>query len=92
MLERWRTATPDEKLDRMFGMAALVNELARSDLRELILEKLIWFREAGESERQWQDAAGVVAVRRDQLDRDYLLRHAALLDLTASLERLLDAG
>ncbi len=33
MLEHWRRATPDQKLDRMFGMAQLVNELGRADLR-----------------------------------------------------------
>jgi len=34
MIEHWRRATPDQKLDRMFGMAALVNELARSEIRQ----------------------------------------------------------
>lgn len=33
MLEHWRRATPDQKLDRMFGMARTVNELARAELR-----------------------------------------------------------
>ena len=34
MIERWRRATPDEKLDRMFGMGQLVNELARTEVRQ----------------------------------------------------------
>lgn len=33
MLLHWRRATPEQKLERMFGMARLVNELARSELR-----------------------------------------------------------
>lgn len=33
MLDHWRTATPSEKAARMFGMAAMVNELARAELR-----------------------------------------------------------
>jgi hypothetical protein len=34
MIERWRRASADDKLDRMFGMAALVNDLARAELRK----------------------------------------------------------
>ncbi|MEJ7599758.1 MAG: hypothetical protein WKG01_17760 [Kofleriaceae bacterium] len=34
MIERWRAATPDEKLDRMFGMAEMVNELSRARVRQ----------------------------------------------------------
>ena len=34
MIEHWRRASPDEKLDRMFGMAQLVNDLARAELRQ----------------------------------------------------------
>ena len=34
MHEHWRRASPDQKLDRMFGMARLVNELARAEIRQ----------------------------------------------------------
>ena len=34
MIDYWRRATPDQKLDRMFGMARLVNELALAELRQ----------------------------------------------------------
>lgn len=33
MLDHWRRASPDQKLDRMFAMGHSVNELARADLR-----------------------------------------------------------
>jgi hypothetical protein len=33
MLEHWRRASWDDKLDRMFGMAELVNTLARAELK-----------------------------------------------------------
>ena len=60
MIERWRSATPDEKLDRMFGMAQLVNELARSDLRE---------RYPGSSEREI-----VLRLASRTLDRETMIR------------------
>jgi len=34
MILHWRRATPEQKLERMFGMARLVNDLARSELRQ----------------------------------------------------------
>lgn len=33
MLDHWRQATPFQKSERMFGMARMVNELARAELR-----------------------------------------------------------
>jgi hypothetical protein len=33
MLELWRRATPEQKLARMFGMAQMINELARAEVR-----------------------------------------------------------
>jgi hypothetical protein len=56
---------------------------------DIILQKLLWFVEAGGSERQWGDALGVVRTRRAQLDLAYLHAHAADHQLTDLLERLL---
>lgn len=33
MLDHWRQASPSQKAERMFGMARMVNELARAELR-----------------------------------------------------------
>ena len=58
---------------------------------DIILQKLLWFVAAGGSERQWNDALGVVQTRRDELDRRYLDEHAEPLGLAELLARLLSA-
>ena len=50
--------------------------------------KLYWNR-LTPSERQLGDAAGIVAVQGDNLDRDYLRRWAPQLDVAAALDELL---
>jgi hypothetical protein len=55
---------------------------------DVILHKLNWHT-LTPSERQLGDAAGVVAVQRDQLDLAYLRQWASELKLTEWLERLL---
>ena len=55
---------------------------------DVILHKLIWNR-ISPSERQLGDAAGVVAVQADDLDKNYLRHWAQELKLTDELERLL---
>src|SRR3989441_527074 len=53
-----------------------------------VLHKLVWNR-ISPSDRQLGDAAGVVAVQADALDKSYLRHWAQELRLTAELERLL---
>src|SRR5437016_13900816 len=55
---------------------------------DVILHKLIWNR-ISPSDRQLGDAAGVVAVQADALDKSYLRHWAQELKLTGELERLL---
>jgi hypothetical protein len=55
---------------------------------DVILHKLVWHR-ISPSDRQLGDAAGVVAVQEDALDRNYLKRWAQELNLTAEIELLL---
>ena len=55
---------------------------------DVILHKLIWNR-ISPSDRQLRDAAGVVAVQTDALDKHYLRHWAQELRLTDELERLL---
>jgi len=56
---------------------------------DVILHKLLWNR-ISPSDRQLGDAAGVVAVQADALDKNYLRRWAHELRLTDELERLLN--
>lgn len=55
---------------------------------DVILHKLFWNR-ITPSDRQLGDAAGVVAVQADALDKNYLRHWAAELKLASELERLL---
>ncbi|MFA6563721.1 MAG: hypothetical protein WCV00_17590 [Verrucomicrobiia bacterium] len=55
---------------------------------DVILHKLVWNR-ISPSDRQLGDAAGVLAVQKDALDRKYLMQWAKELELVSELERLL---
>ena len=55
---------------------------------DVILHKLVWNR-ISPSDRQLGDAAGIVAVQADALDKVYLRQWAQELNLTSELERLL---
>jgi hypothetical protein len=55
---------------------------------DVILHKLVWNR-ITPSDRQLGDAAGVVAVQAEALDKNYLRQWAQELGLTGELERLL---
>jgi len=57
---------------------------------DVIVQKLRWFRLGNEvSERQWRDAAGVVRLQGDSLDRAYLRQAAQELGVDDLLDRLL---
>jgi hypothetical protein len=58
---------------------------------DVILHKLVWNR-ITPSDRQLGDAAGIVAVQAEALDRPHLRRWAQELGLAAELDRLLSGG
>src|SRR5438093_9027798 len=67
----------------LFGEPAWI-----STAEDVILHKLVWNR-ISPSDRQLGDAAGVVAVQADALDKNYLKHWAQELKLATELDRLL---
>jgi hypothetical protein len=60
---------------------------------DILLQKLRWYRQGGEvSDRQWRDILGIVRTQGMRLDRDYLARHAPVLDVGDLLARALLEG
>lgn len=61
---------------------------------DLLLQKLRWFEKGGRiSDQQWKDVQGVLRVKAESLDYDYLHQWAAKLELTELLNQALaDAG
>lgn len=67
----------------------LLGELAWiATAEDVILHKLVWNR-LSPSDRQLGDAAGVIAVQAESLDKDYLRHWARELQLGKELEQLL---
>ncbi len=56
---------------------------------DAILQKLRWLQELGTSEQQWRDALGVLRVRWNVLDREYLDAQARDNGLDELLQKLL---
>jgi hypothetical protein len=67
----------------LYGEAAWI-----ATAEDVILHKLVWNR-ISPSDRQLSDAAGVIAVQADALDKDYLRQWAHELNLASDLDRLL---
>jgi hypothetical protein len=67
----------------LFGEPAWI-----STAEDVILHKLFWNR-ISPSDRQLGDAAGIVAVQADALDKNYLRQWAQELKLSSELERVL---
>jgi hypothetical protein len=56
---------------------------------DILLAKLVWYRQGGEiSEQQWRDIQGVATTQQNQLDRAYLQEWAATLGITDLLAKL----
>jgi hypothetical protein len=56
---------------------------------DIILQKLRWMQELGTSDRQWRDALGVLRIRWDALDQQYLHEQARDNGLEDLLVKLL---
>lgn len=61
-----------------------------TDPESIVLQKLAWYREGGESsDQQWRDVLGVLKVQAERLDLGYLRRYAGETGVTDLLERAL---
>ena len=79
----------DNEMLRRRVQATLFGEPAWiSTAEDVILHKLFWNR-ISPSDRQLGDAAGIIAVQADALDKKYLKQWAQELKLANELERLL---
>jgi len=59
-------------------------------VEDIILNKLMWFDNAGrQSERQWTDLTTVIRVQAGALDRAYLAKWAKYLDIESLLQEVL---
>lgn len=64
-------------------------ELYVASAEDVVLQKLLWYRQGGEaSDRQWADVLGIAAIR--PLDRTYMFEWAERLGVRDLLERLID--
>lgn len=60
---------------------------------DILLQKLRWYRMGGEiSDRQWRDVLGIIQTQAERLDRAYVMREAALLQLTELAQRAFAAS
>jgi hypothetical protein len=65
-------------------------EIELATAEDTVLRKLEWYRLGNQiSERQWLDVLGVLRVQQGAIDRTYLRRWAADLDVVDLLERAL---
>jgi hypothetical protein len=65
-------------------------EFAVATPEDTILSKLKWYRAGGEtSERQWNDVRGIVQIRGDELDREYLRHWGEYLKVADLVEKVL---
>ena len=73
-----------------FGGGRDVRRLWIGSAEDTVLAKLAWFRRGGEvSEMQWRDVQGIIELRDNELDCDYLHRWAPVLGISDLLEHAL---
>ncbi len=89
MIPRRASRFAREEFDRRRPVQALGRTIWMPSPEDVILSKLVWYRNGGEvSERQIEDARDVYAVQSGGLDEDYLTRSAADLGVRELLERI----
>ena len=78
------------RIPEPFGGGRDTRRLWIASAEDTVLAKLAWYRRGGEvSEMQWRDVQGIIELRGNELDCDYLYRWAAALGISDLLERAL---
>ncbi len=77
----------EEMLRRRVATTLFAEPAWIATAEDVVLQKLVWAR-LSPSERQYGDAAGVVTVQGEALDKDYMRRWAGELQVAGELERL----
>ena len=78
------------RVSEPIGDAANAQRLWVASAEDTILAKLDWYRRGGEtSQRQWGDVRGVIELRGEELDAEYLLRWAPVLGVADLLAQAL---
>lgn len=69
-------------------------EIVLASAEDTIIQKLRWYKRGNEvSSQQWRDVLGILRVRGEDLDREYVRKWCARLNLSDLLERVLqEAG
>ena len=82
-----KTAFDQEMLSRRVPDVVMGMKAWFASAEDVILHKLIWNR-ISPSDRQMRDAAGVWAVQKNALDREYLRHWAGELGITEDLRKI----
>ena len=77
-----------KELDRRVFVDLEIGRIPLCSSEDIILQKLMWWRDSGGSERQWRDAIGVVQIRGNELDRSYIEVQAAEIGMQDMVARL----
>ena len=83
-----RTPFENSMFERRIHTTLFESEAWLASAEDVILHKLYW-NKITPSERQLSDAAGIVAVQGEHLDRTYLSKWSDSLDVTNDVRRLL---
>jgi hypothetical protein len=90
---RGDSAFDREEFARAVSVPGLGTMIRVKTAEDTLLRKLRWYRDGGDaSDRQWNDALGVLRVQKDRLDRAYLERWAAELGIADLLRKLLESA
>ena len=87
-------ATPldDQQIARRQAVTLDGRTIYVHSAEDILLQKLLWFRNGSVSDRQWRDILAIVRVQGDRLDAAYLRLHADAVGVADLLDRAPSEG